>query len=171
MRRFGWLFVGVGLVLAGTSAQAISGPTSVIRWDNWTDNPWSKGLIAGAILAAAGIGLLIANTRISVRTNQYLTRALWTLVGGAVGFLMFAPFAGVILCEDTTTSGYCRDQEWSTVVGLTFAGQPTPLPGIIAGLVAAIIAWVVVGRVYRRRARAGIAQGGSRPTATNSPAG
>jgi hypothetical protein len=157
VRGFGWMFVGVGLVLAGISAKAISDPTSPIGWDNWTDDPWSQGLIAGAILAAAGMGLLIANGRVDAMTNQHLARALWTLTAGAVGFLMFGPFLVVSYCADTTTGGYCRDQEWSTVLGVTFEGGPTPLPGLIAGIVATILAWVAVGRVRRRRAGGGIA--------------
>lgn len=137
MRGFGWTFVGLGLILAAISAKAISDPTSPIGWSNWTADPWSLGLITGAILAAVGAAVLIVNRRVNARTNQHVARILWTLVVGSAGFLMFAPFAGVSVCVETTTGGYCRDQEWSTVLGLTFKCPQSLLPGLIAGTIAA----------------------------------
>jgi hypothetical protein len=94
MRGFGWMFGAVGLVLAGISAKAISDPTSPIGWVNWTDNPWSQGIIVWSHPGRRGhrlVNRLIANGMVSARTNQQLARVLWTLGGGAGGFLVFVP--------------------------------------------------------------------------------
>jgi hypothetical protein len=109
-------------------------------------------------MAGVGAVVLVVNNSVSTGTNHRLASILWALVGGAAGFLMFAPFAAVSSCVETTTGGYRCDQEWSTVLGLTFKGSSTVLPAVIAGTVAAILAWFLVGRIRRQRTHASIAE-------------
>ncbi len=155
MRGFGWGFTGAGLFLGGLSATAISDPASPIGWEKWRDDPWTDGLIAGGVLTVLGVVLLILNATTSPAINERVTRLLWTGVGGLAGFALFAPVVAVGMCVDGVRGAFCRAQEWSSVLGLTFDGEPSIVPGIIAGFMAAFVAWLLVGRARRRRTNPG----------------
>jgi hypothetical protein len=85
-----------------------------------------------------------------IPSERRTTHVLSAIVIGMLGFLLFAPFGVTASCVDGINGGGCRNQDWSTVTGLTFSGDPNPSLGISVGALFAIPTWFLVGRIQRR---------------------
>ena len=147
MRRFARGFLVVGASLTVLSAAAISDPSSPVGWDDWTADPWSRGLLAGLVVTAAGMLLGILSTRVSLRADRIVSRVLTALLAAILGFVLFIPFMVVTQCDAAV--GGCRTRGWSTVLGFGFSGDPTFLLAVAAALMAGTAAWRLSGRTKK----------------------
>jgi len=150
LRAFGWFFALIGTALAAISARAISDPQSPIGWDRWTQDPWSMGLILGGATVSVGLLILFAKSKVSPPVERRTTQVLCAGVAGIVGFLLFAPFGVTAVCADGPSRGGCKNQDWSTVTGFTFSGDPNPALAIAVGTVVAVGTWLLVGGMRER---------------------
>ena len=157
MRIFGWIFLGVGVVLAAISVKAVLDPNTIYEgWERFSKDPWVFGIRLGGLLAAAGAALLVLAPRVSARTRIAVGQLIAVVVIGFVGFALFAPVASTRMCADGLNVGFCETQNWSTITGLIINGEAYNTLAYISALVFAAAA--VVFLVWRsRRAGKGMA--------------
>ena len=146
MRMFGWIFLGVGVVLAAISINAVLDPNTIYEgWERFSKDPWVFGIRLGGLVAIAGVVLLVLAPRVvSARTRIAVGRLIAVMVIGFVGFALFAPVASTRMCADGLNVGFCETQNWSTITGLTINGEEYNTLALISafGFAAAAVAFL-----------------------------
>ena len=151
LKLFGGLFIVVGVALVALSARAISDPDSPIGWERWTDDPWSNGIFIGIGLALFGAILLHLGQRLGRRSERTVSRAVALAFTGFIGFALLAPVQTTGMCSDSVDGGGCETQDWSTITGWTFEGEPSFVLAIAGALFFIGIASGALWYLSRRR--------------------
>jgi hypothetical protein len=146
MRRLASILVLSGVALAILSAVAISDPSSPIGWRNWTDDPWSRGLIFGAGLTLIGVLYGLGARVLSRRSQPVVVRLTVCAFAATAGSLLMAPLIIASSCADGEDQSVCQNDSWSTATGLSFEGEPTWAPALVVGFVSAGATWLLMDR-------------------------